>query len=65
METKCWWKSKTIWFNAWASLFTVLEAQLGVLKAVIGPEAYPVFMVGILAVNMWLRTITTQPVGKP
>jgi len=61
METKVWWKSKTIWLGIIEVLLGVLGAvatflQLGVYT----PEAYVILTIGI--VTIILRKVTEVPI---
>jgi hypothetical protein len=59
MEIKSWWKSKTLWINALTILAGVGQ-QISGLNIV--PPQY--LALGLAVVNMTLRAITTQPIGK-
>lgn len=61
---KCWWKSKTLWFNAAVAALTALEASFSLLQPVLGDKAYPVLLTVLTVGNAALRVITTQPIGK-
>ena len=58
---KKWWKSKTVWFNTLAGVVSVLAQSSAELSPIFGPTAIGV----IAAVNILLRTVTNQPLGKP
>ncbi|PIQ23490.1 hypothetical protein COW36_09115 [bacterium (Candidatus Blackallbacteria) CG17_big_fil_post_rev_8_21_14_2_50_48_46] len=62
---KPWYKSKTILVNAVAAALTALEASTGMLKPILGDSFYLIVAVGLPVVNAMLRTVTTQPLGKP
>lgn len=64
---KAWWKSKTLWFNAFATMLVAIEAVFHVLQPLLGPVVYPVALVVITGTNALLRTITKQglTVAKP
>ena len=56
---KHWYASKTLWVNALTVAAMVLQAMSD--KNIVEPQ----YVVIVLAVvNMWLRKITTQGVGK-
>lgn len=58
METKKWYRSKTLWTNAFAGLAGLIQAMTG--TAWINPEA----QVGLLAiVNLVLRVVTKSGLG--
>jgi len=57
METKPWYKSKTMWVNI-ASMILALADQF------VGTGAFPSWAIAILAgANVALRTVTGQPVS--
>ena len=57
-------KSKTHWFNAIALTLGVVEAKMGVLAPFLGAQTGAVLMVAVPVVNMLLREMTSQPVGR-
>ncbi len=58
METKKWYRSKTLWTNAFAGLAGIFQAVTG--NAWINPEA----QMGFLAiVNLVLRIVTKSGLG--
>jgi hypothetical protein len=57
---KQWWKSKTLWFNAFCAGLIAAEANLGMLKSLVPASVYPMLAFGIPIGNAWLRIITTQ-----
>ena len=62
METKHFWKSRTLWVNLIAILGIVLNSQFGIE---IDAEAQAALATSVLAVlNIILRLVTSQPVGK-
>ena len=63
METKAWYKSKTIWFNLLLGAIGVLEASTGALKPFLG-EHYGLTVMSISMVGMALRTVSTATLGK-
>lgn len=63
-STKKWWKSKTLWFNVLVAIGTAAEASLGIIQGYFDPRIYFV-LIGIVAgVNVVLRFISTQEIGK-
>lgn len=62
MASKCIFKSRTVLFNALVAAFAVLEAGSGVLRGVLSEAGYLGLMMLIAAVNVYLRSITNQPV---
>lgn len=59
MNKKSWWQSKTLWVN-------ILTIAAGTLQQISGKNIVPneYIVIGLAVVNMILRTVTTQPVGK-
>jgi len=53
---------RTITFNVLASILPVLE--LTEFKAVIPADYLPQYMLAVALVNLYLRKITTTPIGK-
>lgn len=61
---KPWWRSRTLWFNALASvplLFDAAASNLGLLQPLIPPRYYPLVVAVITIGNLWLRAITSSP----
>ena len=54
---------KTIIFNVLATVVPILE--ITEFTAVISPEYLPFYMLSIALGNMYLRSVTTTPLGKP
>lgn len=59
-----WWRSRTIWFNVLVGLFAVLEAYTRFLQPLLGDTLYGITLLIVAAVNVFLRTITTQPLSE-
>ena len=57
---KLWWKSRTLWINAFMAGLAALEYVTGVLQFVLPINAYAVIAVVIPVVNAILRVVTTQ-----
>lgn len=53
---------KTITFNLLAAVVPLME--LTELKAVVPDDYMPVYLLVVALGNVWLRSITTTPVGK-
>jgi hypothetical protein len=60
---KCWWKSRTLWFNAACSALIALEAATGILQPHVPVNVYLVMAVVLPVVNAMLRVITTQAIA--
>jgi len=58
---KDWYKSKTLWLNAAAGFFAILQIP-AVLFTDLPPYVYPIVLALLGAVNVGLRFITTQPI---
>jgi len=57
MQTKAWWRSKTLWINVIAGAALLAQSQLGL---VIDGEVQAAILT---VVNLLLRLITNEPVG--
>lgn len=64
MDAKRWWHSKTIWLNVIVGALASLEASTGLLQPYFPEHWYVIVAVGLPILNVALRTITTQPLGK-
>lgn len=64
MDCKCWWKSRTLWFNAIAAALIALEATTGVLQPRLPVNLYMFMAVVLPIINAVLRVITTQALSK-
>lgn len=53
---------KTMLANALMAIIPILE--LAEIKAVLPPDWLPYYALGMVLVNMFLRWLTTTPVGK-
>lgn len=62
-EAKPWWESKTLALNTIAAGLIALEAGTGLLKPLVGENAYAVLAVGLAVSNAVLRTLTSQPLA--
>lgn len=66
MQPKSLWQSKTIWINIAVAALAGIEAATGVLQPVFGDHGFYVAVATALPViNMVMRALTTQPIGKP
>lgn len=57
MNTKAWWRSKTLWVNVVAGAALLAQTQFGF---VLSPEVQGAILT---VVNLALRLITKEPVG--
>lgn len=55
--------SRTFWINMAAGILIVLEAQAGVLTALLPAHWAPWLLLGLPVANVVLRTLTTQAVS--
>jgi hypothetical protein len=61
---KPWYTSKTIWVNIMVAVLASLEATTGILKPYLPDYWYVFLAVGLPVINIVLRIVTTQPIGK-
>ena len=61
---KAWYKSKVVWFNAASAALVAIEASIHVMQDLLGPSAYLGIVGVVAAVNVILRTMTSQGIGK-
>lgn len=59
-ETKPWYLSKTLWFNAICAALAALEANTGILQPFLPVNFYSALAVSLPIVNAVLRVITTK-----
>lgn len=57
---KCWWRSKTLWFNVGCAALLALEAVTGQLQPLLPANLYQVMCVVLPVGNAMLRVISTQ-----
>lgn len=60
MNTKVWWKSKTLWVNALAAALVAVESLTGVLKPHISGQIYFYVAFFLPIVNAVLRVVTSK-----
>lgn len=62
-EHDCKWfaDSRTVRLNALAAAVGVLEANTGLLRELLGPQAYIWALISLAVANAVLRTLTAQP----
>ena len=65
MQSKPWYQSKTIWFNAAVVVFGALAANQEQLRPMLSAETYSVLGMVVGLVNTMLRLTTTQPIQPP
>lgn len=61
---KEWYKSRTLIFNVISVGLVALEANTSYLKDMFNINVYMIASVAIPMINFYLRTITTQAIGK-
>lgn len=54
--------SKTIWFNVFMAVFPLLADHVELMRSYLSDGGYLLLMMFVGAVNVYLRSITTQPV---
>jgi len=62
METKPISQSRTFWFNVFCAAFTALIDHVDLLRSYLSDGGFLVLMMLISAGNVYLRSITGQPV---
>lgn len=60
---KQWYKSKTIWFNVLAVVAVALEANVGLLRDVLGHQHYAIYATFIAIGNGLLRLKTSKAIN--
>lgn len=63
-ETKPWWKSKTLMFNAAIGALAALEASANLIQPYLPGNIYGYGMMLLTVGNAVLRIVTTQGLGK-
>lgn len=63
MNAKQWNQSKTIWFNIFIAVLTVLCSSIELLRQALPDVWYLGVSMLAAGVNVWLRTKTTVPLG--
>lgn len=63
-ECKCWWRSRTLWFNAVMGGLTALEASVGLIQPLVPGNIYGYGVLVLTIGNAMLRIITTQALAK-
>lgn len=64
VRKKKWWRSRTLWFNAFMAAAAAAEAGLGILQPVLGASSYPTIAFTLAVGNALLRVVTTHAVEK-
>lgn len=66
MESKKWYKSKTVWFNILTIGGAVAGGMGGILPAlgpVLSVETYQILLFAVGVLNVTLRAVTTGPIN--
>ena len=63
-ETKSWWKSKTLWFNAGIGGLAALEASANMIQPYLPGNVYGYGLLLLTVGNAVLRIVTTQGLSK-
>jgi len=58
--TKCWYKSKTLWFNAAIAALAALEASAQVLQPLVPGNVYAYGMMLLSVGNAVLRIVSAE-----
>ena len=61
-ESKHWWQSKTLWFNAIVIAVSLATAATPALEQHLSPEVYAVIASGVAFVNAVLRLVTGKKI---
>jgi len=59
-----WMKSKTLWFALALAIFGVIEMNVKVFSAYIGPELFGLFSILVSVIVAVLRVLTTTPLSE-
>lgn len=59
---KCWYKSKTLWFNVAVAGLAALEASFGAIQPLLGGDVYAYGVVLLAVGNAVLRVISAQEI---
>jgi hypothetical protein len=57
VETKVWWRSKTLWLNFIAVIATVIQAKYGLI---LDPSTQGIILATL---NVFFRVVTKEPLG--
>ena len=63
MDSKNWWKSKTIWVNVISAGIAVVTAAAGTDLVQTHPQAAAIAGAALAGLNIALRFITVLPIG--
>jgi hypothetical protein len=64
IDTKPYFKSKTLWFNLAVSLLTAISSHTELLRSYMSDGGFMVVLMLVSAGNTYLRCITTQGLSK-
>lgn len=64
MNTKRWYRSRTLIFNAMVAVFAALADITGLLQPVVSPRAFVATVVVVTVINAVLRAATRQPISR-
>lgn len=60
MTTKCWYKSRTLWFNALVAALAALEASAHFIQPYVAGNVYGYGLTLLTVGNAVLRIVSTQ-----
>lgn len=60
---KAWWRSRTLWLNAFVLMAAAAETQLQVLQPLLPVNVYSLVAFGLPLLNVLLRVVTKQPLS--
>lgn len=63
-QTKKWYKSKTLWFNALSGLFLLLDQLIPAMGYLLSPAVLQIYTGVVTAGNIILRYFTKEPIKK-
>lgn len=57
-------KSRTVWVNVLIAILAMVELNFQMLDSLIGEKWYGLAFIIVSGINIYLRTITTQPLSE-